>query len=165
MAKIYILIVDDEPSILEAVTRDLAAFEDLFPLETAETAAEARKVIQSILGKEDQVGLILCDHVMPEECGADLLVSMQNEMGMQATRKVLLTGQAGLEATIKAVNEGDLNYYIEKPWSAEHLVNIVKEQLTHYMLGTDQNALPFISCLNQERVLNAIHRKGPSANE
>ena len=44
-----------------------------------------------------------------------------------------MTGQAGLEDTVRAVNEANLDHYIAKPWDAEALQAIVREQLTEYV--------------------------------
>ena len=36
-------------------------------------------------------------------------------------KKILLTGQAGLESAISAINKAELDRYIEKPWEIEDL--------------------------------------------
>ena len=42
------------------------------------------------------------------------------------TMTLLLTGHAGLDSAIKAINEGGLNRYIEKPWNAEAMRDDIK---------------------------------------
>ena len=49
MSKIYILCIEDEPEVLEAVVRDLAKFEDKFPIESASCVDEARKVVDEVI--------------------------------------------------------------------------------------------------------------------
>ncbi|WP_421352802.1 response regulator [Aeromonas sp. 604443] len=76
----------------------------------------------------------------------------------RASRKLLLTGQAGLEATVEAVNRGGLHYYLAKPWKLETLQEAVREQLTDYLLAEDgENAFHYAPLLNQARLFAAIH--------
>ena len=160
MSDIYILCVDDEPSILEAVVRDIAELEDNFPIETAECAEQARKVIQQIYKSGNTLGLIICDHIMPGDTGVQLLVEMLNDERTHSTRRILLTGQAGLEATIQAVNSGNLNHYIAKPWKPKNLLQVARDELTEYILLNEINPLPFAAQLNAQKLSKAIHKKG-----
>jgi len=158
MSKIYIVCVEDEPDVLEAVVRELEPLEDVFPVEAAADAAEARKVLASIREKGDEVGVIFCDHIMPGESGVDLLVDLERNPDWDLTRKVLLTGQAGLEATVKAVNEADLAHYISKPWEENELVSVAKEQLTEYVRDRDLNPGPYLRHLDVDRLGDLMRR-------
>ena len=160
MSKIYILCVEDEPEVLDAVVRDLAPLEAMFPVESARSAAEARDVVVRILAAGDRLGLVLCDHIMPRENGVELLVEMQRAPRTAATRKVLLTGQADLEATVKAVNQASLDYYIGKPWSRSELLSVVKAELTEYVLAHEKDLIPFLGILDGTRLAEAIRLRG-----
>ncbi|HSB69840.1 MAG TPA: response regulator [Candidatus Methylomirabilis sp.] len=160
MSKIYILCVEDEPEVLDAVVRDLAPLEAVFPVESARSAAEARDVVARILAAGDRLGLVLCDHIMPRENGVELLVEMQQAPQTAATRKVLLTGQADLEATVKAVNQASLDYYIGKPWSRPELLAVVKAELTGYVLAQEKDLIPFLGILDGPRLAEAIRLRG-----
>lgn len=160
MRSIYILCVEDEPEVLEAVVQDLVSLEKAFPLETARTADEARKVIHSLLTQGNRIGVILCDHILPGQNGVDLLVDLQRDPRTAPIRKVLLTGQAGLEPTVRAVNDANLNHYIAKPWAREELLAVVKKELTEYVLRNESNLLPFIGVLDAERLTEALRKEG-----
>lgn len=162
--KIYILVVEDEPEVLDSIVRDIGEFESFFPIEMADTAEEARELIQTILGEGDEVGLILCDHVLPGDNGVELLVEMQHDELTLPTKKVLITGQAGLQETVRAVNEADLKHYIAKPWDKEDLVSIVKELLTDYVLEHQEDPLKYMQVLDGERIAEEI-RKGRSITD
>lgn len=157
--KLYILCVDDEKDILEAVENDLAPLEDFFHLELANSTAEAESMIKKIHAAGDRVGVIFCDHVMPTENGVDLLVRLHKSDDTQAMRKVLLTGQAGLEATIKAINEAGLQHYVSKPWDAAELVRIAKNQLTEYILSEGINPNPYMPALDHVRLSHGLRRR------
>ncbi len=164
MRKIYILCVEDEPEVLDAVVRDLAPLERYFPVEGATSAAEARRVVVSILGQGDRLGLVLCDHIMPGETGVDFLVELQEKPETAATRKVLLTGQADLEATVKAVNEANLDHFIGKPWTRDGLLAVVRKELTDFVLGTEQDFLPYLSVLEGSRLTEAMRTRGMTSD-
>ncbi|AXJ02233.1 Response regulator receiver domain-containing protein [Cyclonatronum proteinivorum] len=160
MSTIYILCVEDEPEVLDVVVRDLAALEDTFPIEMAISAEEAREIIKEIEENGDKVGLAICDHVMPGDKGVELMIEMQNEAFTERTRKVLLTGQAGLDATIEAVNHARLNRYIAKPWDPDNLVKIAIDELTTFVIESEKNLLPYMSTLDARRLQEAIRARG-----
>ena len=158
MSQIYILCVDDELADLENVHRDLAEFESSFPIKVAKSAEQARETIKSLMRNDDKIGLILCSHFLPGENGIDLMISMHNDLGMTETRKILITRRAGLEETVKGLNEGKLNYYLAKPWIKEEIILVVREQLTDYFIRSRQNPMSCIENLNQVRIFDAMHK-------
>jgi len=157
--QISILVVEDEPEVLDAIVRDISEFEETFPVEIADTAEEARELIKEILGEGGEIGLILCDHVLPGQNGVELMVDMQNNPHTEKTKKVLITGQAGLDETVRAVNEADLKHYIAKPWKKKELVDITRKLLTDYVLEYRENPMVFMQVLDSERIADEI-RKG-----
>ena len=160
MSDIYIICVEDEPQVLDVVVRDLEALEDVFPIEIAHSAKDARELVKEIKEEGHRVGLILCDHIMPGDKGVDLLIEMQNDEFTKSTRKVLLTGQAGLEDTIQAVNNARLNRYVSKPWKPEQLLSVAVDELTSYVIEMEEELLPYMAVLDQERLQEAIRGKG-----
>lgn len=160
MSDIYIICVEDEPQVLDVVVRDLAALEEVFPIEIAHSADEARELIRELKEEGARIGLAICDHIMPGDKGVDLLIEMQQDDFTKKTRKVLLTGQAGLEETIEAVNNAKLNRYIAKPWRPEHLLKVAVEELTAFVIEQEDELLPFMAVLDQEKLQEAIRTKG-----
>jgi len=156
MNRIVILCVEDEAEVRAAVLRDLTPFKPLMRIEAAEDVADARLVLQECDKEQDEVGLILCDHLLPGTRGVDFLVELQKDPRYAPTRKVLITGQAGQEDTIRAVNEAGLNHYIAKPWKVEDLQAVVRKQLTDYVIQTRDDLIPFIASLDGKRLLDAI---------
>lgn len=159
MNRIYILCIDDEPDVLAALVDAIAPLEEIFPIETAADAAEARRRLDEIRQEQAEVGLILCDHVLPGQSGVDLLLEWRDDPLLVHTRKVLVTGQAGLEATVAAVNRGGLNYYIAKPWAQAELLEVARQQLTDYVIARNLDPLPFLRLLDIERLAEQIGRQ------
>lgn len=159
MNTIYILCIEDEPEVLEAVIRDLAPFEEKFPIESASTVDEARRVVREVILKRGKLGLVICDHILPGEDGVSFLVSLQQDDRTKPSRKVLLTAQAGLQDTIEAVNNADLNHYIAKPWQAEELQGIAKRELTEFVLQEETDLYPYLTLLDAERLGEKIRQQ------
>lgn len=160
MNRIAILVLEDEPEVRAAVVRDLAPFADAFRIEASDDADDARTLIAEMNTGGDAVGLILCDHLLPGVRGTDFLVELDTDPATASMRKVLLTGQAGHEDTIRAINQGGLDYYIAKPWNAEGLQAVVRRQLTEYVLAECEDLLPYVNILDGPRLLEAISASG-----
>lgn len=156
--KIYILVVEDELEVMEALVRDLEKFESLFPVEAANNAKEAKEVIDQIIDHGHKIGLVLCDHVLPGKNGVDLLIDMQEREETAKSKKVLVTGQAGHEETILAINRADLDHYIAKPWSRQELETVVVNELTDFVIEYEKNLLPYMQILDTDRLSNAIRK-------
>lgn len=165
MNKYMILCVDDEREVLDSVVQDLDCFEEHFVIEAAESVAEAKEVIDDYRQQGISLALILCDHIMPEQTGISFLIELNDDEETAKTRKVLLTGQAGLEDTVQAINHASLHFYVAKPWRGDALRKTVKDQLTQYVIDNDDNLMPWIQVLDAEKILNAIAAKRMSFGE
>ncbi len=160
MSSIVILVLEDESEVRDALTRDLAPFADRFSVEVAEDADDARQLIAELTEDGAVIGLILCDHLLPGMRGTDFLVELNRDRSTAAVRKVLVTGQAGHDDTIRAVNEGGLDHYIAKPWEADELHAVVREQLTEFVLAESDELLPYVTVLDGPRLLEAVSERG-----
>lgn len=158
MSRYYILIVDDEREVLDSVYQDLSPLSDKFDLELCENAEEAKEVIEQ--STDRKLALILCDHVMPGILGVDFLISLRAHEDTKASKKLLITGQAGLQATVQAVNQAGLDYYVAKPWQGDKLYNVVCEQLTDFIIEHDEQPVNYASVLDQVKIFEAVHQKG-----
>ncbi|MEF1309262.1 response regulator [Vibrio mytili] len=165
MTKYLILCVDDEREVLESVLQDLTPFEDNFIIEGAESVTEARQVIEDMAQDDVKLALILCDHIMPEQTGISFLIELNQNADTQSARKVLLTGQAGLEDTVEAINHESLDYYIAKPWKGEELRQIITSQLTTFVIKNDDNLLSWTKILDAEAILTAMADRRASFGE
>jgi len=157
--RIVIMCVEDEPEVRDSIIRDLQPFAGIFRIEAAEDVADARHVLQECIDDGDRVGLVLCDHVLPGETGVSFLVALNHDEATKVIRRVLLTGQAGQEDTIQAVNEGGLDYYIAKPWQPDALRQVVRDQLTEFVLQDEDDLLPYVALLDSKRLLEAVSQR------
>ena len=159
-SEIYILVVEDEPDVLDAIVRDLSEFEEKFPIEMAETAEVARQQVDHIQQEGNRIGLMVCDHILPGDNGVDLLIELHSKEETQPSRKMLITGQAGHDDTIQGLNRGGLQHYIAKPWQPKELKNVARALLTDYVIENERDLLQYLSILDAEKISEVIHRKG-----
>ena len=159
MNRIVILVLEDEPEVRTAVLGDLRPFEGHFRIEAAGDAEEAAEVVAECLSEGDGLGLILCDHLLPGLRGTDFLVQLNRRPETAEARKVLLTGQAGHEDTIRAVNEADLDHYLAKPWDPAELQAVVRTLLTDFVVARGGDLLEYVSVLEGDRLLEAFRRR------
>ncbi|MGB7874484.1 MAG: FAD-dependent oxidoreductase [Anaerolineales bacterium] len=115
MAKPVIFSIDDDPSVLNAVERDLRAHYGkdyrVIPINSGKAALGYLKKLQQ---RNETVALFLVDQRMPEMNGVEFLE--QAILTYPHAKRVLLTAYADTEAAISSINEVGLDYYLMKPW-------------------------------------------------
>ncbi|HTC72409.1 MAG TPA: FAD-dependent oxidoreductase [Solirubrobacteraceae bacterium] len=131
-----ILVVDDEPTVLAAVSRDLRrGFGERFRVLRAGSGPQALELLRELGVRGDQVAMLIADQRMPGMSGTEYL-SQARSIAPEAKR-VLLTAYADTEAAIAAINEVALDYYLLKPWDPpeEQLFPVVEDLLTTWEAG------------------------------
>lgn len=156
--KLAILLLEDEAEVRAAVERDLLDFATVLRIEVAEDVEDAWAVIDEINAEGDALAVAVCDHRLPGTTGIDFMGQMMADERTQLTRKILLTGQADLADTVRAVNEAGLDQYLGKPWKPEDLQEAVRNQLTDYVEMVGVDPLPYMSCLDQVRAASFARR-------
>ncbi len=131
---ISILAVDDEPSVLEALKRLLRP--DGIEVHTAGGGGEALRLLEE---HADSIGAIVSDYSMPGMSGAELL-RITSVRWPDLTR-VLLTGNADLEAASRAVNEGHLSRLYTKPWQPAEFRQAIAQALDQHRVLSENHKL------------------------
>src|SRR5437660_1193676 len=110
-----LLTVDDDPDVSRALARDLRQqYGEDYRIRRAESGPEALDALKELKLRDEQVGLLLADHRMPEMTGVEFLA--QARQFYPKARRVLLTAYADTDAAIGAINQADVDYYLLKPW-------------------------------------------------
>jgi response regulator RpfG family c-di-GMP phosphodiesterase len=115
-----ILFVDDEKQMLTALNRVFRG--KSYSVFTANSGAEALEFI-----KDQAVDIIVSDMRMPEMDGATFLA--ESVKILPNSRRVLLTGYADQESTVRAINEGQVHQYLMKPWDNTELKNTIDGEI------------------------------------
>jgi adenylate cyclase len=132
MNELAILVVDDEPMLLEGLTEELRRnFGKDYQIEAAESGEEALEIIAEMQSEGIEIATVVSDHLMPGMKGDELLCQIHARY--PNILKIMLTGQAGVDAVINVVNSANLYRYITKPWDATDLHLTVKEALSKYL--------------------------------
>ncbi len=116
-----IVIVDDE----EIVLTSLSSFLTLETEYNVPTFESPKKALEYITGNE--INLVISDYLMPDMTGIEFLSEVR-KIKPQVPR-IILTGYADKENAIKAINDVGLYQYIEKPWSNDDLLIVIRNGL------------------------------------
>ncbi len=128
-----IICVDDEPGILESLSRDLRnQLSTAYEIETAESGEEALELIDELINERVEIAMIISDFHMPKMNGGELLEKVTSKL--PSTAKVLLTGLAELQDISSILNKSKLDKYILKPWKPSELKISIAEALLTYQL-------------------------------
>lgn len=125
-----VILIDDDILVLQALRDQLQPTFPYVLFETCQSGEEALDLANHILMDGREIAAVISDHLMDGMTGAELLIELQTLS--PKTRKIMLTGQAGLEAVSMAVNAGALYRYINKPWDAEDMRMTLHEALLAY---------------------------------
>lgn len=136
-----ILILDDEPHILQALRRLLRAApcmhgKQVFDLEL-ETFCSARAALERL--EHEPFDLLLSDYRMPEMDGVSFLKAAK-QIQPDACR-LILSGYADLNGLLRAVNDVGIDRFIAKPWNDYELVAAIAQALAHRELLQENKRL------------------------
>jgi two-component system, probable response regulator PhcQ len=150
-----ILIVDDEPHVISALRRGLD--EDPFEITGAGTGTEALELMAAHRFK-----VVISDEKMPGMSGAEFLGRVK-ELHPESIR-IMLTGHASVEATMRAVNRGEIYRFFTKPWNDTELRLAIRSALEKYdMEQENQRLLRTVKRQSQE--LRYLEKSYPGISE
>jgi len=127
-----LLFVDDEQNILSSLKRLFRSTGH--NILTAISGAEALVILE-----KEEVDLIVSDMRMPGMDGAMLLAQVASNY--PDVVRILLTGYADMDSTIRAVNEGHIYRYISKPWEDNDIKITVQKALETKHLQIERDRL------------------------
>ncbi|MBM4281969.1 MAG: response regulator [Deltaproteobacteria bacterium] len=107
-----ILFIDDDELILNALRRTLRKepFECFF----SNDPEMAMRIV-----KDERIDIVVSDHSMPGMTGIEffaLLVRLHKHV-----MRVMMTGQADRATTVRAINDGQVHRFIDKPWNDDEI--------------------------------------------
>jgi len=127
-----VLFVDDEPNVLDAIQRTLRKQVDI---QTATSGAEGLRVLQ----ESGPFALVVSDMRMPSMNGPQFLAKVREQD--PETVRMILSGQADLQATIAAVNQGHIYRFLSKPCPPDQLLAAINDGLSQHRLITAEKVL------------------------
>jgi two-component system, probable response regulator PhcQ len=115
-----ILLVDDEPHVTEALKR--AFRREHYEFLTAASALEAQTILE-----QRHVDVVVSDEQMPGLSGSQLLSWVRERF--PHTIRMILSGQASLQAAVRAINEGEVYRFFLKPCNPTDLMVTIRQAL------------------------------------
>jgi two-component system response regulator HupR/HoxA len=115
-----VLLVDDEPLLLDSIGQELQGSCRLF---TAASAAEADLKLAA-----RRYDVIVCDHMLPGEQGLDFLSRVMELM--PSTKRILMTGYTSPEFLSRSMAIAGLSACLVKPVRASEIAAAVKSAIS-----------------------------------
>lgn len=140
-----IIVVDDEPQVLEAIADTL---DDEFRVLIVDSPLVAIEMI----AEEKDLAVIVSDQRMPGLSGYEFLAKARE---ISDATRILLTGYSDIEALVAAVNAGGIFGFHAKPWDATKLRQLVRQAAGHCAL---RRALSV-----EQRLLHSLMNNIPDA--
>ncbi|HPM76641.1 MAG TPA: diguanylate cyclase [bacterium] len=129
--KHHILIVDDEEENLDLLVSTLRRGNKIFKARSGEEALEILKT--------EQVHLVITDQRMPGISGIELLSILQERH--PETGRMLITGYGDMQTAVDAINKGQVQRFVSKPWDPAAIKEMVAQELERYDLVDEKKRL------------------------
>jgi len=122
-----ILFVDDDPSLLAAMKRQLHKG---FNITLAQGGDEALAMVSRANAQKEPFAVVVCDMRMPGMDGIELLKRIRALS--PDTMRIMLTGRADQQTAADAINKGHVFRFFSKPCPAEELAEGLSAALEQY---------------------------------
>lgn len=127
-----ILLVDDEPHQIAAMTRQL---QKTFSIKTAASGTEALACLET----QGPFAVVLSDCRMPGMDGITLLSEFRKRS--PDTVRIMLTGRADLQTAVAAVNNGQVFRFLTKPCTTDVISQTLSLALRHFQIQQHERSL------------------------
>lgn len=128
-----LLLVDDEVNIINSLKRIFVPLN--YRVLSATTGQEALDLLET----DDEIDIIISDMRMPEMDGATFLKKAADKW--PEINRLLLTGYADINSAIAAINNGQIDYYLHKPWQPHELEHIIENLMEQRKLKESNRLL------------------------
>ena len=126
------LLVDDEPQVTQALQRSFRR--QPYELLSATSGAAAQQILD-----RQHVDVVVSDEQMPGMPGSKFLSWVRNKY--PHTIRMILSGQANLDAAVRAINEGEVYRFFLKPCNPTDLIFTIERALAHKRLEEQSRRL------------------------
>lgn len=120
MGKKRVLVVDDDPAIVEMLV-ELLERDGRFEVQTAATGFDA-----GLRTKEFRPDVIVLDFLLPDINGNAVLRSIRSDPTMKDVRIIMVSGQVNRDE-VQTLLDGGADDFLQKPFSIEQLVRRITE--------------------------------------
>ncbi|MHB1392304.1 MAG: HD domain-containing phosphohydrolase [Clostridia bacterium] len=115
--KYNILIVDDEAQVIKSLKRMLSS--ESYCILSTTLPEKAAEILQ-----QNKIDVMVSDQRMPNISGLELL--KYSRKISPGTVRILMTAYTDIDIVISSINDGNIFYYISKPWDNENFKAVIK---------------------------------------
>ena len=130
-AEATILIVDDEPRVLDSL-------EALLAMDYRVLRADRPEAALDLLAREE-IALVISDQRMPGMTGTEFLARCR-EVSPETVR-VLLTAFTDADALMESINAANIYHFILKPWDPTELTHTVRRGVERHRMAAERERL------------------------
>jgi two-component system probable response regulator PhcQ len=150
-----VLLVDDEPNVLEALKR--ALHREPYEVLCATSGPDALMILHS-----HAVDVVISDQEMPGMRGTEFLSMVRQRF--PNTVRFVLTGKATLDVAMKAINDGAVSRFFIKPCNLCDLMTTIRQSLQQRDLMVQ--ALRLLETVrNQAEIIERMERAVPGVTQ
>ena len=153
--KAKLLLVDDEPNLTSALVRSLDRSQ--FEIFTADSASQGLLILAG-----HDIDVVVSDERMPGMTGSQVLAEVRKRW--PNTIRMILSGQADLEAAVRAINEGEVYRFLLKPCHPKELQLTIQQGLQHKKLVAQSRRL-LQEHLKTQNLLEELERANPGITQ
>lgn len=146
-----ILLVDDEPNILRALSRLLT--DANYQVITANSGKEALEHL-----KKEKIQVVISDQRMPIMTGSELLSHVKKNY--PEVVRIILSGYTDFDAIKEAINEGAIYKFLGKPWDDNLLLKDLTDAFKFYesQETAKKNEKEVIDLMYQDKLTGLTNR-------
>lgn len=128
-----VLLVDDDTNVTRSMR--VALRREPFDILTANSAHEGLTILD-----EHHVDVVVSDERMPRMSGSEFLTRVRRSH--PNVGRIILTGEASVEATVAAINDAEIHHYLLKPCAADVLAGALHTTLAQANTANGPPATP-----------------------
>jgi len=134
-----VLIVDDEPNVLNALRR-MCMNDAILPAIAPATITTFTSPLEALaFAGEHRVDLVISDYRMPDMDGATFLASIKERQPDAA--RIIMSACTDIDGIVRAVNHAGIFRFLSKPWSDPDFKAAINEVLAHRSLLVEHRRL------------------------
>jgi DNA-binding NtrC family response regulator len=150
------LLVDDDPGVTEGLKRQLRR--EPYEIVSASSGAQALQIL-----RRESIDVVISDERMPGMAGSEFLATVRRDF--PDTVRMVLTGHASLQATLRAINEGQISRFFIKPCDPAELSIAIRQAIqqrelmleSRRLLSTVQRQSALLQNLDPQRGGGNVH--------
>lgn len=114
-AKPIILVIDDNPDVLELIARDLRGrYGDVHDVRSSRSGEAGLELLRNAVADGTMITLVLADQRMPRQTGQQVLAEVKSLA--PGAKRILLTLPEDIEVCLRAMSDSEIDDYLAKPW-------------------------------------------------